>query len=173
MFIYHDGNMKISKTMETAINIQMMNEFDSAFLYLSMSTWFSTNNLPGFAHWCYIQFEEEQEHAMKFHKYLLDREGTPVIGSVDKQKSNWKSPVDIFTNILEQEIKVTALIHDLYEKAQNEKDYTSMSFLNWYLDEQVQEEEQSSDILNKLKMAENSNSGLLFLDSVLGKREKD
>lgn len=173
MFIYYDSDMKISKTMETAMNTQMMNEFNSAFLYLSMSTWFNTNNLPGFAHWCYIQFEEEQEHAMKFHRYIIDRDGAPVIGSINKQESSWKNPVDVFTNVLEQEIKVTTMIHNLYEKAQNENDYTSTSFLNWYLDEQVQEEERSSNILNKLNMIKDSNSGLLFLDSVLAKREKD
>ena len=164
--------MKISKTMESAINKQIADEFESAFLYLSMSTWFSENNLSGFAHWCYVQFLEEQEHAMKFHKYVLDRQGSPVINSVPKPKANWKNPVDVFNDILNQEIKVTSKINDLYKKAKEEDDYTSMSFLNWYLDEQVEEEEHSADILNKLKMIGDSKSGLMFLDSTLGNRKK-
>lgn len=164
--------MKISKTMENAINKQITDEFESAFLYLSMSTWFSDNNLPGFANWCYVQFLEEQEHAMKFHKYILNRQGRPIIDAISKPKSSWKNPIDVFNDILKQEIRVTLKISDLYRKAKEEDDYTSMSFLNWYLDEQVEEEEQSSDILNKLKMNGDSKSGLMFLDSVLANRKK-
>ena len=164
--------MKISKTMENAINKQITSEFESAFLYLSMSTWFSDNNLPGFANWCYVQFLEEQEHAMKFHKYILDRQGKPVIDAISKPKANWKDPIDVFNNILNHEIGVTSKINDLYKKAKEEDDYTSMSFLKWYLDEQVEEEEHSVDILNKLKMNGDSKSGLMFLDNLLSARKK-
>lgn len=164
--------MKISKNMESAINKQITDEFESAFLYLSMSTWFSENNLPGFANWCYVQFLEEQEHAMKFHKYVLDRQGKPIIDAISKPKASWKNPIDVFNDILNHETKVTSKISDLYKKAKEEDDYTSMSFLNWYLYEQVEEEEQSADILNKLKMNGDSKSGLMFLDSVLSSRKK-
>ena len=163
--------MKISKTMEITINRQMTNEFESAFLYLSMSTWFSNNNLPGFANWCYVQFLEEQEHAMKFHKYLLDRQGEPIIESVPKPRTSWNDPIELFQHVLDNEIKVTGQINEIYKQAKNEEDYATMSFLNWFLDEQVQEEEQSSDILNKLKLNNDSKSGLMFLDSELAKRK--
>ena len=165
--------MKISETMENAMNIQMKNEFDSAFLYLSMSSWFQINNLPGHAHWCFLQYKEEEEHAMKFYKYIVDRRGKPIIGEISKPKTAWATAVDVFENILDQEVKVTAMINDLYKKAQDENDFASMSFLNWFLDEQIEEEEQSDDILQKLKVIGDSKAGLILLDLELAKRKED
>ena len=165
--------MKISKKMQDAINVQMKNEYDNAFLYLSIASWFEQKNLKGFANWNFVQYQEEQEHALKFYNYLLERQGEAVVDAVAKPKKDWNNIVDVFAEILEKEKETTENIYKLYEVAVEEKDYTTQGFLKWYLDEQVEEENNASTILDELKMIGDSKSALVLLDQKLGERKAD
>lgn len=165
--------MKISKKMQDAINIQMKNEYDNAFLYLSIASWFEQKNLKGFAHWNFVQYEEEQEHALKFYNYLLERQGEAIVDAVAKPQKDWNSVIDVFKDILAKEKETTENIYKLYEIALEEKDYTTQGFLKWYLDEQVEEEDNASTILEQLEMLGDSKSALVLLDKELGERKAD
>lgn len=165
--------MKISKKMQDAINVQMKNEYDNAFLYLSIASWFEQKSLKGFAHWNFIQYQEEQEHALKFYNYLLERQGEAVVDAVAKPQKDWNSVIDVFKDILAKEKETTENIYKLYEIALEEKDYTTQGFLKWYLDEQVEEEDNASTILEKLEMIADSKSALVLLDKELGERKAD
>lgn len=165
--------MKISKKMQDAINVQMKNEYDNAFLYLSIASWFEQKSLKGFAHWNFIQYQEEQEHALKFYNYLLERQGEAIVDAVAKPQKDWNSVIDVFKDILAKEKETTENIYKLYEIALEEKDYTTQGFLKWYLDEQVEEEDNASTILEKLEMIGDSKSALVLLDKELGERKAD
>lgn len=165
--------MKISKKMQDAINIQMKNEYDNAFLYLSIASWFEQKSLKGFAHWNFIQYQEEQEHALKFYNYLLERQGEAIVDAVAKPQKDWNSVIDVFKDILAKEKETTENIYKLYEIALEEKDYTTQGMLKWYLDEQVEEEDNASTILEKLEMIGDSKSALVLLDKELGERKAD
>lgn len=165
--------MKISKKMQDAINVQMKNEYDNAFLYLSIASWFEQKSLKGFAHWNFIQYQEEQEHALKFYNYLLERQGEAIVDAVAKPQKDWNSVIDVFKDILAKEKETTENIYKLYEIALEEKDYTTQGFLKWYLDEQVEEEDNTSTILEKLEMIGDSKSALVLLDKELGERKAD
>lgn len=161
----------IKGTIEKAINDQINAELYSAYLYLSMSAYFESNNLPGFAHWMSVQANEEQEHAMKFFKYVLERGGKITLASINAPPKEWKSPLDAFESVYKHELKVTALIHKLVDLARSQKDVATENFLMWYVDEQVEEEAHSDTILQKLKLIKDSANGLYMLDRELSARE--
>ncbi len=165
--------MKISKKMQDAINVQMKNEYDNAFLYLSIASWFEQKSLKGFAHWNFVQYQEEQEHALKFYNYLLERQGEAIVDAVAKPQKDWNSVIDVFKDILAKEKETTENIYKLYEIALEEKDYTTQGMLKWYLDEQVEEEDNASTILEKLEIIGDSKSALVLLDKELGERKAD
>ena len=125
--------MTISKTVQDAINDQIKNELASAYLYLSMSAYFQTVNLPGFASWMRVQHTEELGHAMKFYDYIFDRNGQAVVPSIEKPAMDFKSPLDVFQKYLEHEQKVSASIYRLYEIATKENDYPSQVMLQWFI----------------------------------------
>lgn len=160
----------IPKTVLDAMNRQIMHETYSAYLYLSMSAYFESENLPGFAHWMKIQFQEEQSHAMKFYEYILERGGKVELDAIAKPPVDFKSPQAIFEASLEHEQKVTSLILAIYETALAEKDVASQIFLQWFVSEQVEEEKNASDILDMLKKIGPSVGSLYQLDHRLGKR---
>ena len=163
--------MKITKKVLNAINVQVKNEFDNAFLYLSIASWCEDHGFSGFAKWNMAQFREEQEHAMKFYKYVFERQGKVEVKEVEKPKRDWKNLDDVYKDILKREEQTTENIHYLYKVAEGEKDYATMSLLQWYIDEQVEEESNASGILQKLQMAGDSSSALMFIDGEVGKRE--
>ena len=162
--------MKLSQTIIKAINTQIKNEFDNAFLYLSIASWCEENNLSGFAKWNLAQFKEEQEHAMKFYNYVFERQGKVDVMEVEQPKQKWNNIVDVFEDVVKREEETTTNIYKLYEIAKNENDYTTLSFLQWFLEEQVEEESTANTILSKLKMIGDSRSALMCLDSEAGKR---
>ena len=133
------------------MNNQIMHELYSAYLYLSMSAHFDANNLTGFAHWMRIQAGEEQEHAMKFYDFIYDRGGKVTLQAIDQPPTEFKSPKDIFAAALEHEKKVTARIDLIYDLAVQDNDHASQSFLKWFVDEQVEEEKNATQILEMLK----------------------
>ncbi len=163
----------ISKKMEDGINKQINAELYSAYLYLSMSAYFESTGLSGFAAWMKAQALEEREHAMKFFDYLAERGGRILLDAIDKPKSEWKSSLDVFEEVYTHEQHVTSLIHQLVELAEKEKDHASSVMLQWYVTEQVEEEASASDIVDKLKMVGESGNGIFMMDQKLGQRAID
>ena len=165
--------MQIGKAMEKSINSQIQAEFESAYLYLSMAAWFEDEDLPGCAHWMEKQAEEELEHGMKLYTYLISRGGSAVLEALPAPKKDWGSPVEVFEEVLSHERVVTDLIDKMAELAENEKDRATRSMLDWFIDEQVEEEDTASSVLAKFKRAAGKPMGSLMLDKELGKREDD
>jgi ferritin len=163
----------LNKKVEEAINEQIKNELYSGYLYLSMSAYFEANNLPGFARWMRLQAEEEQEHALKFFDFVNDRGGRVVLKAIDQPPVEFESALAIFEQTLEHEQKVTSLIHQLYELALEENDYPSQVMLQWFIDEQVEEEKNATQIVDTLKMVGDKGQALIMLDRALGRRGKD
>lgn len=165
--------MILSKKLENAINKQINAELWSAYLYLSMSAYFESINLSGFANWMKIQANEEVEHAMKFYNHINDRRGRVTLSAIGAIPTTWKSPLHAFDEAFKHEQKVTGMIENLADLAAKEKDYAATNMLNWFHDEQVEEEQQTDAIVQKLKMIENSTGQLFMLDRELGKRKKE
>jgi len=160
----------LSKTIQDAITEQIKHEFYSAYLYLSMSVHFEANNLPGFAHWVLQQFHEEQAHALKFIDYIHERGGKVTLAAIPQPPADWKTPLEVFTNILAHEQKVTGLIYKLYELAMAEKDYPTQLMLGWFITEQVEEEKNATGVVEQLKLIDAKGTAVLMLDHQLSKR---
>ena len=160
----------ITSKMQEAFNNQIQAEFASAYLYLSMANYCEAKNLPGFAHWLKLQYQEETGHALKMKDYVLERGGKVTLKSIDAPSTEFGDPVDVFAKVLAHEIHVTSLINNLYETAVAEKDYASQIFLQWFINEQVEEEASASAIHEKLKLVPNSSGAILYIDKELGKR---
>jgi len=160
----------LGNKLEKQINEQIKHELDSAYIYLSMAAQFEAENLPGFASWMKKQALEEQEHAMKFFDYVNERGGRVVLEAIDKPETEFGKPVEVFAEVLAHEQKVTGLINALYETALEEKDYASQSFLQWFIDEQVEEEDSASGILETLKMIGDKGHALIMFDRQLAQR---
>ena len=162
--------MTISKKLQDAINAQVQAEFYSAYLYLSMSVYSATKNLKGFAHWLKLQYNEEISHGMKMMNFLLERGGTAKLAKIDAPPTDFGTPLKMFEQVLKHEQHVTALITKLYELSLAEKDYPAQSMLQWYIDEQVEEEANAGEIVAKLEMIPDKSSAIFYLDKELGKR---
>jgi ferritin len=162
--------MKINKKVEDAINKQVNAEIYSAYLYLGMSSKCAELNLKGFSNWFYVQAQEEMTHAMKFYKFVLERGGHPVLPAIEGVPTEWKSPLAMFEAAYEHEQKVTALINGIMDIAIAERDHATASMLNWFIDEQVEEEANSSELAEKLKLIGESREGLFMLDKELSTR---
>ena len=154
----------IKKRLEEVINKQINAELYSAYLYLSMAAYFEDANLPGFANWMRVQFEEEQFHAMKFMDYLIERGGRVHLDAIEKPRFEWNNAIEVFEETLTHEQHVTALINNIAEVAEEEKDRANQNLLIWFIDEQVEEEGAAEKILNDLKMIGGQGHGMLMLD---------
>lgn len=161
----------LSKPVLEALNDQITHEMASAYLYLSMAAYFEATNLPGFANWMRVQFEEEQEHAMKFFEYVIDRGGKISLQAIPQPEVDFSSPQDAFDKTLAHEQKVTALIHRIYELATAQNDTATQVFLHWFITEQVEEEKNATQILDTLKLIGPSAGSLFMLDHQLAKRK--
>lgn len=159
------------KDLLKLLNIQINREFYAAYLYLSMSSHFESKNLHGFAKWMRVQSKEEASHATKIYDFLLERGEEVTLTAIETPPKSWKTPIAAIEAALAHEKKVTAWIHELVDLSVKHKDHAATSFLKWYVDEQVEEENQTNDIVQKLKMAGDSSPALLFIDAELGKRE--
>jgi ferritin len=160
----------ISKAMQEAINEQINKELYSSYLYLSMAAYFENANLPGFAKWLHIQADEERGHAMKFYEHLVDRGGRVLLKAVAGPETEWRSSLAAFKVVQEHEAKVTALINALYETALKEKDYPAQVLLQWFINEQVEEEKNAAGIVQQLELIDAKGTAVLMLDHQLGKR---
>ena len=162
--------MMIGKKMQDAINEQINKELYSAYLYLSMAAYLDSENLSGFAHWMRAQAQEEQEHALKFYDHIYERGGRVTLQAIDEPPAGFESPLAVFEETLAHERKVTGLINNLYAIALEQNDYASQAFLQWFVSEQVEEEDNASRILETLKMVGDKGQALVMLDRELGQR---
>lgn len=160
----------ISNKMVNTINDQIRFELVSAYLYLSMAAWFENENLPGMASWMYAQASEEQEHAMKFFKYLIEVGARVELEAIEKPEVEFESALDVFEKSLAHEKIVTGRINKMYELALEEKDYPTQILLQWYINEQVEEEANVGTAIDMLKMSEGKAWQLLMLDGKFGAR---
>ena len=163
--------MAMKKSVQDIINKQVNAELYSAYLYLAMAAWCQGENLSGFAHWFKVQAKEETGHAMRFYKHLEDRGAEIKLAAIGAPPARWNSVLAAFAEAYKHEQKVTSMIYDMVDLATKEKDHATVSMLKWFVDEQVEEEAQTLDIVNKLKMAGESKGALMQIDHQLGKRE--
>lgn len=159
-----------SQKLQDAIGEQVNAEMYSAYIYLSMSAYFQGQNLPGFAHWMRLQYEEEMMHALKLFDYVADRGGQVALKAIAAPPAGFGSPLEIFEKALAHEQKVTGLIHNLYKLALDEADYPTQMLLQWYVDEQVEEEKNASEAVANLQRIGDFGPGLLMLDREMGAR---
>ncbi|MFP4369416.1 MAG: ferritin [Candidatus Kapaibacterium sp.] len=162
----------IKEIIQEAINRQIVREMYSSNLYLAMAAYYASINLNGFANWMHVQAEEETQHALKFYDYLIDRGGQVKIGRIEAPPSQWDSPLHAFQNALEHEQKVTQWIYELADLAIDERDHATSSLLQWFIDEQVEEEATTGEMVDRLKLAGDSKGGLFMLDNELKQRNK-
>lgn len=160
----------LSKTIEDAINAQINAELWSAYLYLSMATNFDAQGRAGIANWFKVQFKEEQAHAEIFMNYVNSRGGRVLLQPIAAVETEWATPLDAFKATLAHEQKVTALINDLYALAESEKDYATREMLNWFIAEQVEEEENAQELIDKFALIGDNGMGLYMLDQELAAR---
>lgn len=160
----------INSKVQDGLNYQLNREMYSAYLYLSMSAYFQSINLKGFANWMYVQSQEEMVHAMKFYDFIIQRSGRVVLADIEAPQKEWKSPLDACEHVYQHEQKVTELIYDLVNLAIAEKDHATNNFLQWFVDEQVEEEASSSEVAEKTKIIGEGTAGLYMLDNELGQR---
>jgi ferritin len=161
----------IGKKVEKLMNEQIVNELYSAYLYLAMSAYFDLNNLKGMAHWMRCQAQEEEVHAMKFYKHIVERCGRVDLGKIDAPPKEWKSALDAFKAAYDHEVKVTNLINKIVEASDSSNDYASRGLLQWFTNEQIEEEAQTDEIVKQLEIIGDRGAGLLMLDRHIGKRE--
>jgi ferritin len=160
-----------SKKVQDAMNDQIQRELESAYIYLSMAAYFDSSNLPGFANWMRVQFQEEQAHAFKFYDFVYDRGGQVILQAIPQPPAEFQSPLDAFEKVLAHEKKVTGHINDLYALAVAEKDYASQILLQWFVEEQVEEEKSAGDIVDMLGRIGDSYHALVMLDRELSQRQ--
>ena len=160
----------LSDKMEKAFNDQINAELNSYYIYLSMSAWFTSQNLDGFAGWMRVQAQEEMMHAMKFFDHLLERGNTIKLQALDGPQVEWKSPLDVFEAAYKHEQYITGRINDLVKMAVEENDYASNIFLQWFVSEQVEEEASALAVVEKLKMVGSQPGGLYMLDREMAER---
>jgi ferritin len=161
----------MNKKMLDAFNEQMRREFHSAYIYLEMAAHFDAENLSGMAAWMKAQHGEEIEHAMKFYNYIVERGGRPVIPGIDKPELKISKPIDAFEAAFKHEKYITKSIDELYDLAVKENDKPAQIFLNWFVEEQVEEEDNVGGVVDTMKMIGDSGQALYMLDRQLGQRQ--
>lgn len=160
----------MSKKMVKQMNAQVQWELYSGYIYLSMAAYFADLGLPGFAAWMTSQAWEEQTHALRFYNYIIERGAKVELLAIDKPQAAWDSPLAVFQHALEHEQGVTKRINDLMNVAVAEKDHATQIFLQWFISEQVEEEDSVAEVVGKLKLIGKDGSGLFMLDKELAVR---
>ena len=161
----------LSDRMEKALNGQVNAELYSSYLYLSMNAYFKSVNLDGFANWMYAQAQEELMHAMKFYDFINQRGGRTLLAAIEAPPDQWDSPLAVFEDTLKHEKKVTGLINGLVDIAMEERDHATQIFLQWFVTEQVEEEESVGNVLEQLKLLGDAKQGLFMMDRQLATRQ--
>jgi ferritin len=161
----------LSTPLNTAMNEQLKWELGSAYLYLAMADYFAEQGLAGSAHWMRLQGREELEHAMKFVDYVHERGGRVVLQALDPPPAGFTSPLDVFQRALAHEQEVSRRIDHLYRLATEEEDYASQAFLQWFVTEQVEEEQNAGQVVDQLTLAGDNSAALLVVDQGLAERK--
>lgn len=159
-------NNKVSEALKAQIN----KEFYSAYLYLAMNQYFEGEGMPGMANWMYQQFLEEQFHAKKMLKYLNTRGVKCELKAIEEPTETWDNTLAVFHNVLEHEESITASINNIQSVAVAEQDFATMNFLQWFIDEQIEEEENAANLIKQLELIGDNGYGLLMLDKELAQR---
>lgn len=159
-------NPKVVKILNDQINFELY----SAYIYMSMSAYFKLQNLPGFAHWMEIQTKEELSHSLKIYNYLIERGGEASFEAIKKPPQKWDSPMAVFKHAYDHEQIVTSRIEKIVDLSLKEKDHTTNVQMQWFLNEQIEEEANALNIYQQLKMANNAPQVLLMLDRELAQR---
>lgn len=162
--------MKLTAQLEQALNDQINLEFASFYAYLAMAAHFEQTPYTGMAQWMRLQSEEELIHAKKFFAYVVQRGGRVALQPIAQPRTDFPAPIDAFRASLAHEQKVSAAICALYELASAERDYPTHSFLEWFLDEQVEEEKLVGDFIAKLELIGDNRNGLFHMDKLAAKR---
>ena len=160
----------ISDNLVKELNEQIMHEFFSANYYLAMAAYCAANDFNGFAHFFIVQAEEERFHAMKLFSYINDRGGRALISGFEEPKNDFNSLEEVFSSALAHEKFVTKRIYKLVDLASEEKEHATISFLNWFVDEQIEEEASMSEVLSKIKILGEKGQGIYMLDKELSQR---
>lgn len=156
--------------MEKALNAQLNAEMYSGYLYLSMAAYFEDEDLSGFANWMRVQANEELDHGLKFYDYIIRRGASVRLTEIEAPQTEWDGPLAAFEHVLEHEKKVTGLINDLVNIAIEEKDHATNNFLQWFVEEQVEEEENAMELVAKVKLADGDNRLIYELNKELATR---
>ncbi len=157
--------------LETELNQRINDELYSWYLYMAMAAYFESKNLPGFTNWMTLQAGEEMMHAMKNYHYVLERGGTVQFQAIAAVPNDWPSVLAVFEQALAHEEKITAIYNDFMEKAKQEKDHAAQIHIQWFINEQVEEEANAKAVVERLKMAKDSPGGLFMLDQEMAKRQ--
>lgn len=153
-----------------ALNQQLNEELYSYYLYLSMSAHFDRLTLKGISNWFAVQAQEEMFHSMKFYNYILERGGDIELKAIAAPPKSWKSSLEIFENVLKHECYISECINKLVDLAISERDHATNAFLQWYVNEQVEEEASADEALSKFKLVDGNPSGLFMVDAEMGTR---
>lgn len=160
-----------NSSVQEAMNDQIKLELTSAYAYLAMSACFEEQGWTGFAKWMRLQAEEELEHAMKFFDFIHDRGGRVALQGIDQPQAQYESALAAFETAFHHEQRVSEAINAIYALAVRENDFASQSFLNWFVDEQVEEEKNAASAIEQLRRAGDNPAALLMLDREFGRRE--
>ena len=161
----------IAKKVQAAFNEQIREEFGSAYIYLSMAAWFRNQNLHGMEQWMKVQATEEVKHGMKFFDFINERGGRVELAALPQPKAKWGSALEAFRDACKHEQYITGRINLLLDLCRKEGDTAGDNFLQWFVDEQVEEEANPAKIVATLERIGDSGAGLIMLDHELGKRE--
>lgn len=162
--------MKINKKVEEVLNKQVNAELWSGYLYLSMAAWSEAKGFKGFGNWLRCQFQEETSHALKIYDYILNRSGEVKLLPIAAVETSWDSLLHMFEEIYKHECKVSESINNCYEAAMAEKDYATTTMLQWFIEEQTEEESNVLEIIDVLKLTGEKSGGIFYLDKKLGHR---
>lgn len=160
----------ISDKMNEALNKQLNFEFYSAYVYLAMAANSDHMGLKGFSNWFYVQYQEEMFHAQRFYQYIMDRDGVVELEKIDKPQKSYKDTYELFEATKKHEQEVTRRIYELSSLALEEKDHGTHNWLLWFINEQIEEEANVRDILDKLKLAGSTGQGLFMINTELAAR---
>jgi len=163
--------MVLDGSLLDAYNAQITLEFASAHQYLALAAWLEDHSYPGMARWMQQQAEEERAHGMRFYQFVLDRDASVTLGAIEAPDSSFDSPLEVFRQALHGEQRVTASINDLYGQAVAVSDYASIPLLDWFVNEQVEEESTVKQIIDDLGRAEGQGHAMLMIDRELGARQ--
>ncbi len=160
----------VSQKIVDALNLQVNKELFSSYLYLSMSSYFDGKNLSGMTQWMKLQSQEEYEHAMKFYDFILRLGGKVKLSAIEEPQTDWDSPLKVFEDSLHHEQYISKSIYQLMDLAIEESHHPTKSFLQWFVDEQVEEEDSVQQVVENFKMIGEDKGALFMLDRELGVR---